>query len=107
MPLYGYRWTNVTNVHHGLFESGTPDNYPYPYWQIASLTGYTKYRDSKTQEPWLWNGSTLTFWTYDDATSLAYKATWAGGQGLGGVMFWELSNDTTNGAMVKATVKAF
>jgi chitinase len=107
MPLYGYRWTNVTNVNHGLFQSGTPDTNPYPYWQIAPLTGYTTYRDSKTQEPWLWNPSTLTFWTYDDATSLAYKARWAGGQGLGGVMFWELSNDTPGGAMVKATVKAF
>jgi chitinase len=107
MPLYGYRWTNVPNVHSGLFQSGTPDTYPYPYWQIAGLTGYTKYRDKNTQEPWLYNATTRTFWTYDDATSLAYKAAWAGGQGLGGVMFWELSNDTSSGAMVKATVKAF
>jgi chitinase len=107
MPLYGYRWTNVTNTSHGLFQSGTPDSNPYPYWQIAGLSGYTKYRDKNTQEPWLWNASTHTFWTYDDATSLAYKSRWAGGQGLGGVMFWELSNDTANGAMVKATVKAF
>jgi len=107
MPLYGYRWTNVPNVNHGLFQSGTPDTNPYPYWQIAGLTGYTKYRDKNTQEPWLYNATTRTFWTYDDATSLAYKSQWAGGQGLGGVMFWELSNDTANGAMVKATVKAF
>jgi chitinase len=107
MPLYGYRWTNVPNVHSGLFQSGTPDTYPYPYRQIASLTGYTKYRDAKTQEPWLYNASTLTFWTYDDATSLAYKAKYVSSQGLAGVMFWELSNDTTTGAMVKATVKAF
>ena len=107
MPLFGWRWTNVTNVHSGLFQSGTPDSYPYPYTQIAGLTGYSKYRDSKTQEPWLWNPSTRTFWTYDDAPSLAYKAKYVSAQGLGGVMFWELSNDTASGALVKATVKAF
>ncbi|UWZ83169.1 glycoside hydrolase family 18 protein [Occallatibacter riparius] len=107
MPLYGWRWTKVGYFHQGLFQPGTPDSYPYPYWQIAALTGYTKYRDSKTQEPWLWNASTLTFWTYDDATSLTYKSRWAAAQGLGGVMFWELSNDTPSGTLFKAAVKGF
>jgi chitinase len=107
MPLYGYRWTSVPSAQHGLFQSGQPDQTEYPYRQIASLTGYTKYRDAKTQEPWLYSASNQTFWTYDDATSLTWKAKYVSSQGLGGVMFWELSEDTANGAMVKAVVKAF
>jgi chitinase len=70
------------------------------------LTGFTKYRDQTTQAPWLYNASSHIFWTYDDVTSLAYKAKYVSAEGLGGVMFWELSNDTANGAMVKATVGA-
>jgi chitinase len=107
MPLYGYRWTSVPNVTHGLFQSGQPDQTEYPYRQIAALTGYTKYRDSKTQEPWLYSAGTSTFWTFDDTASLAWKTKWVSSQGLGGVMFWELSEDTANGAMVKAVVRAF
>jgi chitinase len=107
MPLYGYRWTSVPNVNHGLFQSGQPDQREYPYRQIAALTGYTKYRDATTREPWLYSASNQTLWTYDDAVSLAWKARYVSSQGLGGVMFWELSEDTANGAMVKAAVNAF
>jgi chitinase len=107
MPLFGYRWTNVPNMYAGLFQSGTGDTTPYPYWQIAALTGYTKYRDKTTQAPWLYNASSKVFWTYDDVTSLAYKTQYVSAQGLGGVLFWELSNDTSSGAMVKAVVNAF
>ncbi len=90
-----------------LFQRGRPDQTEYSYRQIAALTGYATYRDARTQEPWLYNPSSQTFWTYDDATSLTYKAKYVSSHGLGGVMFWELSEDTTNGALVKAVVKEF
>jgi len=107
MPLYGYRWTGVPNVQHGLFVSGQPDQTEYPYRQISAMSGWNKYRDATTQEVWLYNASSQTFWTYDDAISLTYKAKYVSSQGLGGVMFWELSEDSTTGSMVKAVVKAF
>jgi chitinase len=55
--------------------------------------GYTMYRDSITQEPWLWDGNS-SFVTYDDPTSLEFKAQYVAKQGLGGIMIWELSGDT-------------
>ena len=108
MPFYAYEWGAVTNQNNGLFEPCTVDpgtgecpNNTYEYNALSSLTGYTVYRDSTTQEPWLWDGSS-SFITYDDSTSLAFKAKYAADQGLGGVMIWELSGDTASGTLIQA-----
>ena len=58
------------------------------------------FRDPRSHAPWLFDGS--TFWTYEDPTSIRYKAAFAVDQGIGGVMAWELSEDATDAALVKA-----
>jgi chitinase len=42
------------------------------------------------------------WWSYDTPTTLAGKMGYRRDQGLGGVFFWELTGDTSNGALVKA-----
>ena len=37
------------------------------------------------------------FITYDDSESMRVKANYANQVGLGGLMFWELSEDVTSG----------
>ena len=108
MPFYAYEWGAVTDQDDGLFEPCTPDpstgecpNNTYEYNQISSLTGYTSFRDSITQEPWLWDGNS-SFVTYDDATSLGFKARYVANQDLGGIMIWELSGDTSSGTLIQA-----
>ncbi|MGO9084685.1 MAG: glycoside hydrolase family 18 protein [Candidatus Sulfotelmatobacter sp.] len=108
MPFYAYEWGNVSNQNNGLFEPCTPTagssscpNNTYEYNALAGLSGYTTYRDSATQEPWLWDGNS-SFVTYDDPTSLAFKAQYVASQDLGGVMIWELSGDTTSGSLIQA-----
>jgi len=110
MPFYAYEWGNVTDQNNGLFEPCTPasgssscPNNTYEYNAVGGLTGYTAYRDSVTQEPWLWDG-TSSFVTYDDPTSLAFKAQYVANQDLGGVMIWEMSGDTTSGGLTQALV---
>jgi chitinase len=49
--------------------------------------------DEIAQAPWLWKPASRSFISYDDPTSIAIKATYARDHGLGGVMFWELSQD--------------
>ena len=44
------------------------------------------------------------FITYDDPQSIAIKAEYVRKHGLGGVMFWELSQDS-GGVLVDAIVK--
>ncbi len=43
--------------------------------------------------PWLYNAETKEWITYEDAQSMRIKGSYVVEQGLGGAMFWELSND--------------
>jgi chitinase len=63
--------------------------------------------DSDAQVPYLTltgtNPESCTFVTYEDPTSLAAKAAWIKGQGLGGAIIWEISEDyVASGATVQA-----
>ena len=61
---------------------------------------FVLYRDPRSKAPWLYDGD--TFWTYDDPVSIGAKASFAVEQGLGGVMAWELSEDTEDAALLRA-----
>ena len=102
-PSHAYHWTHVLPLHAGLYQLGVGDSNgydPYQYRYVETLKGYTKYRDPVTQEPWLYHSG--SFWTYDDPASLQFKTKYVVENGLGGVMFWDLSGDTANGALIKA-----
>ncbi len=58
----------------------------------AGTNGYVRYWDALSQTPFLFNGNGLV--SYDDDLSLAAKTGYAVDRRLGGVMIWELSNDT-------------
>ena len=47
------------------------------------------------QVPYLYSSTAKSFITYDDPQSMNAKMNYANQMGLGGVMFWELSEDTT------------
>ena len=52
-----------------------------------------RYWDEDAQAPYLWNSASRTFITYDDPQSTGTKVRFALDHGLGGVVFWELSQD--------------
>ena len=101
VPFYGYGWTQVPDVAQGVFEEGTPVRGDRPYNFIQSLIARSKvYRDPPSQTPWLFDGD--AFWTFDDPVSVHAKAAYAREHGLGGLMIWELSGDTSQGALLTA-----
>jgi chitinase len=101
VPFYGYGWTRVPDVDGGAFQEGTPVRGDRPYHYIQSLIAGSKvYRDPVSDTPWLFDGD--TFWTFDDATSIGAKAGYAVDHGLGGLMIWELSEDTPQGMLLNA-----
>ena len=105
MPFYNYEWTAVTANNNGLFQPGTANQNNGGYALTKSMentAGYTLYRDTTTQEPWLFNSATGDFWTFDDPTSLAFKTNYVVNKKLGGVMFWELSSDDANATLLKS-----
>src|SRR5580698_469627 len=101
IPFYGYEWSGVPNQDHGLFEPGSPANQGATYTAIvATESKFTAYRDSVSQSPYLFNGS--SFWTYEDPTSIKFKMTYVVNQKLAGVMIWNLEQDLSNGTLFNA-----
>ena len=103
IPFYGYHWSQVTDAgtQHGLGMTGQSERGDTPYREIAAMPGYAAlFRDPASSAPWLYDGN--TFWTFDDPASAAVKAGYVRLHGLGGMMIWELSGDTADGALVKA-----
>lgn len=100
-PFYGYSWRGVASENHGLFQPGEAVHGDWPYRYIRTLvSGSTLYRDPVAQTPWLYDGD--TFWTYEDPVSARFKGSYAEQQHLGGVMVWELGEDTSDAQMLKA-----
>ncbi len=58
------------------------------------------FREPRSMAPWLYDGD--SFWTFEDPTSIRTKASYAREQGLGGVMVWELSEDSSDGRLLHA-----
>jgi chitinase len=108
VPFYSRGWTGVAPANHGLyqassgpapgiFESGVND---YEVTKALLGSGFTRYWDGKAFAAWLFDGT--TFWTFDDPIVMTHKAHYVLNNGLGGIMFWELSGDTPSGELIDA-----
>jgi chitinase len=105
VPFYGYSWTGVEHTNNGLFQAGHGVRGDEPYHYIRTLTANSPiYRDPRSHAPWLYDGE--TFWTYEDPVSVRYKVSYAANQHLGGVMIWELSEDTTDAVLLNTAHSA-
>ena len=102
VPFYGKGWTNVAATKNGLFQSGTSSHdLRLDYGSIESTllkpgSGYVRYWDYSSDSPYLYNSSTQTWVDYEDAESLAHKALYVRDYHLGGIMFWEYTDDPDN-----------
>jgi chitinase len=101
VPFYGYGWKLVPEENNGLFQEGEPIRGDHPYSYIATLIPHsTEYRDPESQTPWLFDGD--AFWTFDDPALVTRKAAYAVDEHLGGLMMWELSEDTATGTLLRS-----
>jgi chitinase len=108
VPFYSRGWTGVAAKNHGLYqpssgpapgvwESGVND---YKVTKGLFSSGFTRYWDGKAAAAWLFDGT--TFWTFDDPMVMKQKAHYVLKNDLGGIMFWELSGDTSDGELIDA-----
>jgi len=69
------------------------------YRQILPLldAGWEKHWDDEARVPWIGLPGTDQRISYEDPQSVRLKAQWAKNQGIGGVFFWEISQDYLNG----------
>jgi chitinase len=108
-PFYGKGWAGVPNVNRGLYQPATgvaPGRWEAgsnDYRDLAPIqASIGSYRDLRSQGHWIYDPAAGVFWGYDDPKSLMVKAGYSRLLGLGGMMFWELSQDSADGALVKA-----
>ena len=108
VPFYGYGYGGVPPENRGRFQpaerNGLEDSaagarHKYVgsvrFREIAGALaeGFQRHWDAEARVPWLYNPTTRTWITYDDAQSIAEKAEYVRKADLGGIMIWELSGD--------------
>jgi len=92
--FYGRSWTNLTPNIFPFEQSGiSASSYTYSRLkqEIIDKGSFLRYWDKNAQAPYLFDGN--TFITYDDPESIVCKAKFVKEQNLGGIMFWEWSED--------------
>lgn len=95
--FYGRAFGDVNPLHDGLNQPYGRFVGAFPYAELAQTRidrdGFTRHWDAVAKAPFLWNAATRTFISYEDPQSLQAKAKYVRTHRLGGLMFWELSQD--------------
>ena len=111
LPFYGRVYGGVGAANDGLFQPApgpVPDEWKSgtDYRSIVrrdpESLGFRRVMHPEARVPFLFNGTTGTWITYDDAESVGEKAAYVRSHGLGGVMAWEIGGD--DGTLVRAIV---
>jgi chitinase len=101
VPFYGKGWTGVADVNHGLYQPAKGESKSPPaYLNLKSLPATADRQFyPKTVSCSVWNDG--EFFSYDCPEALKQKKQYIRKLGLGGVMFWELGQDTADGELVR------
>ena len=107
-PLYTRGWSGVADGGDGgygetasgkapgTFEAGVYD-YKDLLGQVQNPTsGWKIYWDDTAQAAYVYNATQRLFSSFETPTSIAQKSRWAEDLGLGGMMFWDITNDAVD-----------
>ena len=104
-PLYTRAWSGVADGGDGGYAEaasgaapGTFEAGSYDYKDLLAqlqdpASGWKLYWDDNAQAAYLYNASKGLFSSFETPSSIAQKAQWADDLGLGGMMFWDITND--------------
>ena len=97
LAFYGRFWKGVSNKNNGLFQAaesvGMIEYYRVLAEKYIEKNGFTRFWDESAQAPYLWNPDSSIFISYEDTISIRLKIDYLKEKGLGGVMFWEYTDD--------------
>ncbi len=105
--FYGKGWKGVHPENNGLYqpagETWTGNGRYYALRDsYEDKNGYTRYWDEAAKAPYLYNPADSIFITYEDTVSVRLKTEYAIRNQLGGIMFWELGGDVSDGGLLAA-----
>lgn len=103
LAFYARVFEGVDNVNNGLYQScrflnGVP--YRNQATTLSADSGYVYHWDPVAQAPYAYNASQRRFASFDDTTSIRLKTLYALQKKLGGVMFWQLTEDRFSGGLL-------
>lgn len=108
-PYYAHVWSGVSPGPDGdgLFQpaTGAPANNTPDYNQVITEPGATHF-DPLAGEPYKYDPTSQTFYTYEDPASLAIKGAYIRAAGLRGTFVWSLDGDTSDGQLTAAIGRA-
>ncbi len=110
--FYGRVWKGVPPENNGLYQLSSGIHIGWSaYHHIRNTfepdSNFHRYWDETAQAPYMYNAADSLMISYDDTVSVALKTKYAIDKGLGGIMFWELGNDTKeDGSLLDAIYKA-
>lgn len=96
--FYGKIWKGVPGANNGLYQLNK-GFYGYAKYKeikagMLNKNGYQYYWDSIAKAPYLYNQKDSLFVSFDDEKSIAQKTQYVKDMHLGGIMFWQLSQDS-------------
>ena len=99
--FYGRGWTGVTQSAPGGSASGAaPGTYEAGIEDYKVLVNSCPSNGTVAGTAYAFCGN--NWWSYDTPSTIASKMTYKNQQGLGGAFFWELTGDTSSGALITA-----
>lgn len=107
--FYGRMWQAVPDTNFGLYQQGKflrSLSYKNFASQLSADSGYVYHWDEKANAPYLFNAAQHVFVTYDDKRSIQLKTKYALDKKLGGIMFWQLTEDTYTEGLLEAIDEA-
>ena len=97
VAFYGRGFAGVNPPNHGLNQPYERYEGDHSYAELAEKlidkSGFVRYWDGRAKSPYLWNAAEKRFITYDDKFSIRAKSNYVRDHKLGGIMFWEMSQD--------------
>ncbi len=100
LAFYGKALANCTQLngsHTGYDSVNFPSDQgqPHYYTIMENISDFDYYWDDSVKSPYLLSNTLNTFVTYDDTTSIRYKAEYIMSNNAMGALIWELTGDYT------------
>lgn len=106
--FYARVWENVPDSNHGLYQQGKfKQSVSYKNFAayFSDSSGFTYHWDKKAKAPFRYSPQKKLFATFDDRRSVKKKSTFIRRNKLGGMMFWQLSEDSPENGLVDEIYK--
>ncbi|WP_020532636.1 glycoside hydrolase family 18 protein [Flexithrix dorotheae] len=110
--FYGRAWKGVPPENNGLYQLSSGihigwSGYHHIRKEFEPDSNYVRYWDDQAKAPFLYNAEDSIMVSYDDTVSVRLKTEYAIEKGLGGIMFWQLGDDTKEeGSLLDAIYEA-